>query len=148
MILSVTFDRSALELPPLVIGRLPSAGVPLWLPEDGVSEPDFAFRIFYAEDSAYVPGRQALAAVLDASTLPLVVKARGESGVALRAAKGLLEAASSQWAYEVTVNIDGATQTFPADPCWPSWGRVDSGAVKAGIATASLSIPVNPPEVS
>lgn len=145
MILSVTFDRTALGLDPLVIGQLPTASVPLWLPEDGLTEPDFNFRILYAEESAYLPGRQALAAVLDAASLPLVVKATGTSGTALRAAKALLEAAASQWAYEVTVNIDGATQTFPADPAWPTWGAVDSGAVKGGIATCSLSIPVNPP---
>lgn len=139
--MSVTVSREALSLAPLAIGGAPTLTVPLWVPEDGVSEPDLGVRLTYAPDSAYIPGRRPLAAVLDAGEIPLIVYARAQSSHTLAQAKALLEAAVGQWAYEATVEAI----TYPAWMARPRWGPVDSGMTKEGIARCTLSIPVNPP---
>lgn len=140
---SVTFDRASLSAADLVITDSPTAGA-FHLPEGGLARPGRAIRRQYAPDSAWVGGRQLLAAVEDAGTLPLTIYAHGSSAAALEAAIAELEAASSQFAYDVTITIDGQSRTWAADPELPQWGPVDSGLVRAHIAIASLVIPINP----
>lgn len=141
---SLTFDRSALELDDLVIDGDPFAGS-FHLPEDGLEWPAFKFRYGYAPESRDVPGRTLLAAVLDASSLPAVIYAHADTTAALKAAQAELEAAVSQWSYDVTLTVDGQSWTWAADPSWPSWGPIDSGMVRARLSRASLVIPINPP---
>lgn len=143
-IISVTIDRTALSLPALAIARLPTDSTPLWLPEEGLIEPTWTYRTTYAPESAYFPGRRALAAVLDLSSLQMVVWASKGRGATLAQTKKVLEAAVSQWAYTITTNIDGDVATYQADPCWPQWGEADSGHRAEGIARATVNIPVNP----
>jgi hypothetical protein len=143
--LALTLERTALSLAPLVITNNPYDDVALWLPEDGLSEPDFDMRVTYAPDSAYMPGRFKIAAVLDMTSIPCTIYARGTTTSALQSAKNELAAAVSQWAFDVTLTVDGVAQTWPAAaPSWPKWGDVDSGMVAAHIAKASFSIPLNP----
>ena len=101
-------------------------------------------RRTYAPDSAYFPGRSLLAAVSDASTLPVVIYAHATTSALLKTARTELETALTQWAYEVTYAEDGQTWTWLADPELPQWGAVDSGMVRAHIARASVVIPLNP----
>lgn len=140
--ISVTFDREALSLADLVITE--DSSDTFWLPEDGVSWPDFAMRRTYLPDSDYVGGQQLRSAVPAASTLPLTIYAHADTTAELKAAMAELSAAATQWAYDLTLTIDGESWTYPADPEFPQWGQVDSGMVRAHMARASLTVPVNP----
>jgi hypothetical protein len=143
----LTIDRTSLSLSPLVISNDPFAGN-FHLPEDGLERPGFTMRRLYAADSAYFAGRVLLAAVADASTLPAVIYAHAASSAALSVAMAELEAATTQFAYSLTLSIDGEAQTWAADPELPQWGPVDSGLVRAHIARASIAIPINPAGVA
>ena len=62
----------------------------------------------------------------------------------MEANKALLEAALSQWAYTITTTVDGVATAYNAEPCIPTWGPVEAGMVRARLARASVSVPVNP----
>jgi len=136
--LSLTISRDGADL---VITNNPT-GTDFWV--DTVVSPQFSIRATYAPASAYVAGNKLLAAVLDASVLPLVVYAQAASSSALATLQAELEAAVSQFSYTVTLTVDGVARSWQADPTWPNWGDVDSGMVAAKIARASFAIPVNP----
>lgn len=114
----------------------------LWI--DTIQPPGFSFRYDYAPDSAHIPGSTLLSAALEASSLPLAVYARGTSAATKEAAMAELEAAVSQFAYTVTLTLDGQAHEFAADPTWPQWSW-DAGMANAFMARAALVIPVNPP---
>jgi hypothetical protein len=140
--ISVTITRAALSLPDLVIGEHPTDD--LWVPEDGVGAVGWDYRRTYAQDSAYVAGKALLAAIPEASTLPLIIYATGASSAAVEVNKALLNAALGQWAYTITTTVDGVATAYNAEPCIPTWGALDSGMVRARLARASVSVPVNP----
>lgn len=140
---SLTIARDALSLDDLVITNDPYAGN-FHLPEDGLERPGFTMRRTYAPDSAYFPGRVLLAAVADASTMPVSIYAHADDSAGLATAMAELEAATSQFAYDLTLSIDGQARTWLADPELPQWGAVDSGMVRAFMARASIVIPLNP----
>lgn len=140
---SVTFDRTSLSLSPLVIDNDPFTGN-FHLPEDGTERPGRKIRRTYAPTSAYVAGSYLLAAVEDSGTLPLSIYVHGTDATDLEAAIDELEAAVTQFAYTVTVTVDGVARSFNADPELPSWGVLDSGMVGAHLARASIVIPINP----
>lgn len=144
MALSVTIDRTSLSLSPLVITDFPTPDLPWWLPEDGVAEPAWAYRTTEAPESAFMPGAQPLAAVLDASSLPLNIYAQAVPTATLPTVKAILELAVSQFRYAITVTVDGDAKTYAAYPSFPQWGQVDSGMVAAKIARCSITIPINP----
>lgn len=136
--LSVTFERSGADL---TITNDPTATITLL--EDGFGRPGFTIRRTYAPDSAWVGGRQLLASVADAGSLPLAFNIRASSASALEALVTEVEAATSQFAYDLTINIDGQTRTWAADPELPSW-FADSGMVKAHMVRGSIVVPLNP----
>lgn len=142
MTTSVSFDRTALSLSPLVVG-LYSDSATYWLPADGLFRADFTMRRTYAPDGD-VPGKLKLAAVPDAGTLPLTVYVQAANSVDLETAMDDLTAATTQWAYDVTVTIDGVSRTYQADPEYPVWGQAESAMVLQFLARASITIPVNP----
>jgi hypothetical protein len=141
--LTVTITRAALSLADLVINDHPGDGS-LYVPEDGVGAVGWDFRRTYAPDSGWQSGKGLLAAVREASTLPLTIYAHASTSAALATAKATLEAAASQWAYDVTVTVDGVSETYHAEPAIPQWGALDSGMVHAHLARCQLVIPVNP----
>lgn len=143
MILSLTISRTSLSLADLVITNDPEAGA-FWLPEEGLEEPDETFRLTYMPDSRDVHGKELVAAVREHSSIPATVYTKATSAVLLAANKAVLSAALGQFAYDVTLNLDGAAATYSADPCGPRWGEVDSGMVKQRMAKASFVIPVYP----
>jgi hypothetical protein len=142
-VVSVTFTRPIVGGGDLVITNDPTAGT-MHLPEDWLVRPDFDFRRTYAPTGPFTPGQQILSAVLEASTLPLVILCHSTTTALLRAAEATLTAAVGQFAYDVTVTVDGQTETWAADPSWPHFGDVDSGMVAAHISRAVLTIPINP----
>lgn len=140
---SLTIARDSLVLADLVIDNNPHTG-DFHIPEDGLERPGFSMRHTFAPDSAYFPGRTLLAAVTDASNLPVVIYAHADTSAGLEAAIAELEAALTQWDYDVTLSVDGQARTWPAMPEYPQWGPVDSGMVRAHMARASVVIPLNP----
>lgn len=142
-LLQLTFDRTGLSLGPLVIGPNPFTGS-FHLPEDGLSRPGFTIRRGYAPGSAFLPGQYLLTAVTESSTLPVIIYAHGDTSAEVEAAIAELNTAATQFAYDVTLAIDGQAMTWPADPELPDWGPVDTGLIRAHIAIASLVIPINP----
>lgn len=143
MILSLTITRAGLSLPDLVISNDPEAG-DFWLPEDGLEEPDQNWRLDYMPDHPDVHGRDLLSASREHTDIPVTVYTDAASSAALATNKATLAAALGQFTYTVTLNLDGATSTYSADPCGPRWGAVDSGMVRARLARASFTIPVYP----
>ena len=142
MSVSLTISRTSLSLADLVIDQ--DSTQPFWLPEDGLEEPDNDWRINYMPDHPDVHGKEKLSAVLEHSAIPAVVYTKAADVATLAAQKAALAAALGQWSYTVTLNLNGATYAYSADPCGPRWGAVDSGMVRAKIAKASVVIPVYP----
>lgn len=138
MILSVTISRDGADL---VITNDPAATITLL--EEGFGRPGFTIRRTYAPDSAWVGGKQLLSAVADAGTLPIAFNINAASASALEALITEVEAATSQFIYDLTVNIDGQTRTWSADPELPTW-TADSGMVRAHMVRGAISIPLNP----
>lgn len=142
--ISVSFDRSGLSLPPLVVTNNPFASS-LHLAEDGLVWPNFETRRRYAPDSAYESGRTLLAAVRGAAEMPLTVYATGATGGEVEAAKAELAQAAAQWSYALTLTVDSVAHTYDAEVVLDlPWGPVDSGMVRAHMARTSFSIPLNP----
>lgn len=141
---SVTIDRTSLSASPLVISNVVSAG-DYHLPEEAVDglRPDFKMRRTYADDSPWVGGRQLLAAVSDASTLPLTFYAHASTQALLEAAITAAEAAFSQFVYTLTLTVGGQTRSWSAEPELPTWSA-DSGMVRAKLIRGSVVIPLNP----
>ena len=142
MTTSVSFDRTALSLSPLVVSTETTTAT-YFLPEDGLFRADFTMRRTYAPDGD-VPGKLKLSAVPDAGTLPLTIYVQAANSADLETAMDALTAATTQWAYDVTVTIDGVAHTYQADPEFPQWGQVDAHMVSGFVARASITIPVNP----
>jgi len=122
----------------------PSASTDWHLPEGGLSFPDFEMRNTYAPDSDDVSGSELTAYALGPGTMPLVIEVHGTSTADMQTNRRALEAAFSQVGETITLSIDGQTETYPMFPTWPKWGVVNSGDLKAHIAVATLSVPVNP----
>lgn len=140
---SVSFDRTALSLSALTITETRGS---FWIPEDGSDWPRFGRRKEYAPNVRYLGGRTLLARVSDVGTLPLTVYATAASGSALDALKAQLQAAVDQWAYDLTLTIDGVAATYTAE-CVDddvAWGAIDSGMVKAHVARGTFAVPLYP----
>lgn len=143
---SVTIDRTALTLSPLVITNDPF-GTAFHLPSDGIGRGNFAIRKTYAPTSRLIGGQQLLSAVTDLGSLPLRIYAHGSTTAEVASNMAVLNAALSQWAYEITLTVDGVSETWWADPELPTWGPVDSGEVAAHMAIATVTVPIQPGSV-
>lgn len=138
--ITVTFQRDGTDL---TITNNPN-GTTFHMDEGGVGAIEWDLRRAYAPDPAWRAGKTLLSWVRDAAALPLVIYAHADTSAALTAAKAELDAAALQWAYDVTVTIDGESEVFHCEPAIPRWGAFDSGMVRAHMARANLVIPVNP----
>lgn len=144
MTTSLTFDRTSLGLPDLVITGEAPAGAGFFITRDGLGQPAFDVRATYAPDSAYVGGSVLLAAVLSASTLPVTVCAQAPTAAGLAVLKAELEAAAFQFTYPLTLTLADEPRTWDAGPAWPAWSDTASEWVGVNMARAALAIPVNP----
>lgn len=145
MSLSVTFDRTGLELDPLVLTGDPEAGA-LYLTEDNCSWPAFTMRRTYNPDSETVAGKQLVAVTGEQGTLQLGVAAWGDEFADVKAAMDELTQATTQFSYTLTLVVDGVTiGVYEAHAEHPNWGALDSGAVRAKRQEATITIPINPP---
>jgi hypothetical protein len=112
--------------PPLILGS--------WEP------PTFAQRLDYLPDNPDVSGKFLRSQALDQGTLPLVIDVYGTDMADLQTNRRAVEAMFSQFTYTVTLTFDGVSEVYDAFPTWPQW----SLDLPNRIATATLSVPVNP----
>ena len=141
MSLSVTIARDGADL---VIGDHPNDGA-FWIPEDGITWPSFPMRRTYIPDSEAQGGRSHRAAVPDEGQTSLRVYVHADTLVGLLAAMDELEAATSQFTYDLTVTVDGSmSRTWPAKSELPQWGEFRSGMVRAKMIVGTITIPLNP----
>jgi hypothetical protein len=142
MTTSLTFDRTSLSLSPLIVGLFtPSATY--FLPEDGITWPAFTMRRTYAPDGD-VPGKQKLAAVPDQGPCQVAVYVQSDTTANLHAAMDALDAAATQWSYDLTITDNGVARTYQADPEFPQWGQLETAMSLGVLARATITIPVNP----
>jgi len=114
------------------------------IPEKGLAFPDFEMRVTYFPDQDDVAGSLPQSFALGIGSCPLSIDVRGSTLAALQANRRALEAAFAQSGETLTIGFGGQTETYPFIPTWPKWGAIDSGALKSGIVTATLIVPVNP----
>lgn len=143
MNLTLTIGRASLSLPDLVITNNPF-GATFWLPEEGLEEPTVDWRLTYYPDAPDIAGKALRAAVLEHTAIPAAIYTQASDAATLQANKRELLNALGQFSYSVTLDLDGAADTYDADPCGPRWGPVDSGMVRSRIARAEVLIPVYP----
>lgn len=139
--LSVTVDRTSLALGALTIADDPSAG--LWLPEDGLTRPARSWARTTVS-SPFLHGSVQTRAFLEHTQLNLSVYARAASTAALVALMDEVDAAFSQFVYDVTLTVDGSAKSYLCDCADVAWGDVDSGMAKAFMARATLTVPCYP----
>lgn len=142
MTVQLTITRTSLSLPDLVITGDPAGD--FWVPEDGLEEPDVAYRYTYAPDSVDIHGKVLLQAVKEHTSLSVQVYTQAASAAALHTNKETLAAALDQFTYTTQLLVDGQGYSWACDPTTPRWSAPDSGMVRAHLARASVVIPVYP----
>jgi hypothetical protein len=134
---------AVLALSDLTIGDHPDDGT-FWVPEDGVTWPSFAITRGYSPESDAI-GSELLKAVPGKGQTSLTIYAHATTLALLLDAMDELEAATSQFHYDLTFTLDGTvSRTWRADSELPQWGSLEAGKVKAKMTTATITIPLNP----
>lgn len=137
--ISVALSRDSLSLADLVVDNNPFTG-DFHLPEAGLNWPRLSMRKVYAPESEFIAGRVKLAqvpGVLD--NYPVTFYAHAATTEALFAAQDELEAAVTQFTFELTVTIDGESRVYVADGDFPDWGEVDSGMVRGFLVKGTVA---------
>lgn len=145
--LLISIDRSSLELEPLLItgSRATAAEAHgLWVPAGGYVRPVFSTRMTYVAPSAVIGGRVAVGATTDQGTWPLTVRMEMSSAELLAAMRTVLSLAVGQWAFPVTVTLDGVTEAWACRASIPTWPASRQFQRDAHEDVARLSIPVIP----
>lgn len=143
--LSVKLDRTSLGLEPLVISSDDYADGPLYLTEKDCGWPTFTMRRTYAPDTEAVAGKQLEAIAPEQGSIPLGFAATGANLAAVYAAMQELEAATTQFDYDLTLEVDGVTVgTYRAHAEYPNWGALDSASIRAKRQEGTITIPINP----
>lgn len=135
--ISLTISRTALSLPDLTFTGDPSGD--FHVPEDGVRWPRLALRKVYAPESEFVPGRTKLAQVAGVADYPVSLYVHGDTTGEVFANMDALEAAVTQFEFDLTVTIDGESRTYRTEGDFPDWGEVDSGMVRAHLARGTVA---------
>lgn len=138
---SISIDRTSLTLSALVVA---DDGTTYRPTPDGIGRPGISWRLTAMPDSADSHGTEYVAAVKEQSSMPLQVKVYADSSAALDAACDALEEALSQFAYTMTVTVDGVAKTWTCAPASWQVSNFDSGEVAAHIATYAITVPVYP----
>jgi hypothetical protein len=116
---------------------------------DTLGHPSRRWRIAYIE-SPWVHGSYPVAATLAHSSLSLQVKVHGSSVDEIRTRMEALQDAVSVFAYEVSVDMEGTSEVWAADPAnyalnGETWTDDDLGNLYQRV---NLVIPVHPVRVS
>lgn len=139
---TVSIDRSSLSLSALTIT---DDGATYQLAQDGLGRPGITWRLASAPDSANVHGTEYVGAAREQSSLPLTVIVKAASSSALNTAVAALEDALSQFAYDVTVTVDGVAKVWPASPAaWSFTTPVSPAQVTQFYTLMTITLPVYP----
>jgi hypothetical protein len=145
MTTTLSIHRDSLSLPALAItGSRATTTSGMWIPDGGIAWPAFEPRYRYAPDSAYEPGRTLLAVVLEQALLPAVIRVTGDDATELAARRAELEAAVSQFSFQLDLDIDGQSGSWQADFTWPTWAPPTPSTRLDLTERASLTFPINP----
>lgn len=145
MTTTLTIHRDSLALAPLVItGSRNTTNSGMWIPDGGIAWPAFEPRYRYAPDSAYEPGRTLLAVVLEQAQLPATIRVGGDDVAELAARRLELEAAVSQFAFQLDLNVDGQAGSWQADFTWPLWVPPTPSTRLDLTERAQMTFPINP----
>ncbi|HWU23093.1 MAG TPA: hypothetical protein VN088_16265 [Nocardioides sp.] len=141
---SVTIDRSALSLPSLIIGGTQtSQGI--YLASDGLTAVSRTFSRLIAQSPDF-HGGVAYSATLEPSALPMHVYAASSTTAGVKALlDSLTQAVQAQWSYDVTVAVDGTTQTWSCSPGDVTPDPWTAPFVDAHVLGISLSLPIDIP---
>lgn len=134
---SVTIDRAGLSLADLVAPNDPTSD--FYFPEDGLRFPRLSLRKVYAPESEFIGGRVKLAQVPGVADYPVTFYAHADTTAALFVLMDELEAAVTQFTFDLTVTIDGEARTYLAEGDFPDWGEVDSGMVRAHLVKGTVT---------
>lgn len=135
--IAVTIGRDDLSLADLTFTGDPAAD--FHVPEDGVRWPRVAMRKVYAPESEFIAGRVKLAQVEGVADYPVTLYAHGDTTAEVVANMDALEAAVTQFEFDLTVTIDGQSRTYRAEGDFPDWGEVDSSMVRAFMAKGTVN---------
>lgn len=145
MTLTISIDRGALGLAPLIItGARATTPSGLSIPGGGYKRPLFQPRYDYAPDSAFIPGKQMLAATVTDGTWPLRIRAAAASDAALAALRVAVDAAFGQWSYTATVTLDGVAETWACKYSRPVWPEARQWRREAHEDLFEVTVPVKP----
>lgn len=139
--ISLSINRAGLSKPALTFVDNPASG--LWIPENGLGRPGTRWRRKYVE-SDNLHGSLLLQATREHSSIPATLYVQADTTAALHALMDDVEEALGQFFYPVTLTVDGVSDTYNADPADVDWGTIDSGMVKAYMASTQVTIPVYP----
>src|SRR5690349_11923378 len=139
---SVSLDRSSLSLAALVAA---DDGATYQIAQDGLGDPGITWRKLTMPDSNDVHGSEYVAAVKEQSSIPLTIIVKASSSAALKTARDALFDALSQFAYTVTVTVDGVAEAWAAGPAdWSRSTTVQPGQVAQFFTVLTITIPVYP----
>lgn len=141
---SVTIDRSSLSAADLVVD---TEGFGVYTVDaGGLGRVGITWRNTFASASPFVHGQLRTTAVKEESTLPLLIRVGAGTTGDLRDAVHTLEAALSQFVYQITLTVDGVARAFTAYPA--TIGAVDGitkfEAVTAFYEDLTIVVPVYP----
>jgi hypothetical protein len=145
MMLTITIGRDSLDLAPLVItGSRDTTPSGIWVPESGIEQmPGLEPLRTYAPTSAYVR-RKLLAVVLNGNDFIATFRLQGTVEDPLTARRTQLEQAVAQFAFPLTVSIDGIGFTGEGEASWPAWSARTPDDRAADRDRCRLAIPVTP----
>ena len=141
---AVSIDRTALSLSPLTISDDGTGTYSLTV--GGLSRPVVTPRETKAPESRYFAGSELLAVTREQTSMHLEVLIQAASSSALDAAITALDNALWQFAYDVTVTVDGVAKVWHCTPAalGASSGLFESSHVADHFAVFALDIPCKP----
>ena len=141
---TVALDRTSLpgSLAPLAIT---DDGATYQIGQDGLGRPGRTWRMGSMPDSQDVHGTEYVSAVLEQTSVPLEVIVKAASSAALDAAVDALFDALSQFAYTVTVTVDGVAKSWSASPAMVT-PKAPTGPAQVAqfFEVFTITIPVYP----
>lgn len=141
---SVSIDRTSLSLSPLVIDT--AAASTYRLGDGGLSRPVMTPRETKAPESRYYAGSELLAVTREQTALHLGVIIQAASSAALNTAVQALDDALWQFAYDVTVTVDGVVKVWHCTPATlgTASGLVEASHVEQFFDVFSIDLPCKP----
>lgn len=144
MDVQIEIDRTSLTLDPLLVTT--SCDIEesnYWIRYNTLFRPGFEARRKYSSESVWAPPKL-LAVVRESALLVFSAMVQATSASELTTKMTELEVALSQFEYDVTMTLDGISETWQADATLPAWGVVNHVLQDHNQTIAAIQIPINP----